>query len=102
MRGIEVDVPGELELADVVGVDLLQRAESMLVVGAAIGHPLGGIAIGAEQRRAASTAATGLAAGVGLADRRARTLRAAAHQERGEKTVGNDGYGGAAPLGVIP
>lgn len=39
---VEVDVPGESELADVLVVDLFQEAEALFAVDAAVAHPIGG------------------------------------------------------------
>src|SRR6185437_5382972 len=49
MHRIQVDVPGELQLTYVVGVDLLQRAEALLVVRTAVREPIARIAVGGEQ-----------------------------------------------------
>src|SRR5690606_13554203 len=48
-RGGDVGVPGEPEPADVGDVDLVERAETLLVVGARGAHPLAGLGVGGEQ-----------------------------------------------------
>ncbi len=45
MRRVEIERPREAELLHVLRVDLLQRAESLLVVSAAIAHPVRGILV---------------------------------------------------------
>ncbi len=47
--GVERDREGEAELADIAVVDVGQRAEALLVIGAAIGKPVVGIVLGGEQ-----------------------------------------------------
>jgi hypothetical protein len=49
--GIEVDGPGEAELADVPVVDVGQRAEALLGVGASVAEPVVRVAIRGEQAR---------------------------------------------------
>src|SRR5690606_12031965 len=48
-RGGDVGVPGEPEPADGGDVDLVERAETLLVVGARGAHPLAGLGVGGEQ-----------------------------------------------------
>jgi len=48
---VEIHVPGESELADVLIVDLLQRTEALLVVGAAIAHPVAGVIVSVDEAR---------------------------------------------------
>ncbi len=46
--GVEVVVPGETELAYVAFVDLLERAVTLLGIGAADGEPVAGFAVGLD------------------------------------------------------
>src|SRR5690606_37224275 len=48
-RGVEVGEPGEAELADVLGVDLVERAVALLRIVAPVGDPVGGISGGVDQ-----------------------------------------------------
>ncbi len=90
MRGIQIDVPGELELPDVVGIDQLQRAVAMLVVGATVGHPLGGIGVGVGEPGRID-GRDGLGRGGRARGGVARAPGPAAHQQGSHKTVDNDG-----------
>ena len=47
--GIEVVVPRQPEVLDVVRVDFIERAEALLAIGPAIGHPIAGFLVGADQ-----------------------------------------------------
>ncbi len=47
--GVEVRIPCEAELADVLRRDLIERAEALLGIGAPMREPLAGLAIGVEQ-----------------------------------------------------
>jgi len=47
--GRQVVMPRELEVANVTGVDLLEWAETLLVVGAPVRHPVARLAIGGGQ-----------------------------------------------------
>src|SRR5690606_26581420 len=49
--GVEIMVPGELQLPDVPGVDLRERAEALLVVSAPIRHPVGAVGTGRDEPR---------------------------------------------------
>ncbi len=48
---VEVHVPGQGELADVLIVDLLQGAEALFAVGAAVAHPVARVIIGVDEAR---------------------------------------------------
>src|ERR1700689_2033420 len=51
MRGVEVVVPGKPELLDVLRGDLLQRTESLLIVGAPRTHPITRLMVRGEKPR---------------------------------------------------
>ena len=53
--GVEVVVPREAQLRDVVLGDLLERAVALLGVGATVGHPLRRLFLGVDQPLAALT-----------------------------------------------
>ena len=54
-RGLDTEIqfqlggPGQAELADVAGVDLIQRAIALFVVGATMAHPVAWLAISMDQ-----------------------------------------------------
>ena len=45
MSRVQVVVPCELELADILRIDPLQRTEPLLVIGAPVSHPVAGFAV---------------------------------------------------------
>src|SRR5690606_34391123 len=47
--GIEIEVPGEPELLDIVLVDFVERAEALLIVGAPMAQPFGIVLRSREQ-----------------------------------------------------
>ena len=46
---VQVHVPSQRELADVLIVDLLQGAEALFAVSAPVAHPVAGLLIGVDQ-----------------------------------------------------
>ncbi len=59
--GIEVVVPGQPEVRDVRGADPIERRITLLVVGAAVTHPVTGLAIGVAYTRIVHAAGAGVA-----------------------------------------
>ena len=48
---VEIHIPSESELADILVIDLLQRAEALLAVSAAVAHPVAGIIVSVDEPR---------------------------------------------------
>ena len=72
--GVEIEVPRELQVADVAAlIDLRERAEALLVVGAAVREPIGVVLRGGLDALVVTGAATTAAAG----EQRCRRQRAA-------------------------
>ncbi len=80
-EGVELRVPGQAELADVLLVDLGQRAVALGRIGASVRHPVAGVGRGVAETRGVNSGGTRRL----LRHRHARARKGADQQQQGER-----------------
>src|SRR5258708_24021736 len=82
---VEIHIPGEGELADVLIVNLLQGTEALFAVSSPVGHPVGGFAVGVDESGGVNACRGGcFARGRWRTRFRATTSSTQKHQRAGE------------------